>query len=156
MPEGKYAKYVSRVVDSSKVSFAGHKPSGSILGPLYSLLGEGVMPAADMRIVVRHVLKDRTSKEFPDNIDRHTHDVSKAYVILSEGPEYLSADITLGDETYSVTAPGAVFVPPGVEHNIKLTGGHGFVMVIMPMTGTYNEHTFPVDNAGHTKQGESK
>jgi hypothetical protein len=148
MGNKKYEKFVSKVKDTTGTALASHKPTGGELGPLYTLLGENVMPESDLRVVVRHVLKDRVISEYPDYIDEHVHDVSKAYVILSEDPGDLEANITLGGELYQIKSPAAVFVPPYVEHNVKITKGHGFLMIIMPMKGTYNEHTFPIKKAG--------
>ena len=140
----KYEKYISKVKDSTSKSLTSHKPTGADLGPLYTLLGEDVMPDSDIRVVARHILKDRTSSKYPDYVDQHTHDVSKGYIILSEDTGNLEAKVTLGEEKYTIKSPAAVFVPPGVEHDIKITKGHGFLLIIMPMKGNYNEHTFPV------------
>lgn len=144
MEERKYEKYISKVKDTTQRSLESHKPTGAELGPLYTLLGEDVMPDSDIRIVVRHILKERASKEYPDYVDRHIHDVSKAYVFLSEEPGNLEADVALGKEKYRIKSPASVFVPPGLEHNVKITNGHGFMLIIMPMKGSYNDHTFPV------------
>ncbi|MDI7259498.1 MAG: hypothetical protein QME90_06220 [Thermodesulfobacteriota bacterium] len=144
MEDKKYEKYVSKVKDATQDFLQSHKPTGAELGPFYILLGEDVMPDSDMRVAVRHVLKGRVIAEYPDYVDRHTHDVSKGYIFLSEEPDSLEADVTLGKEKYSVKSPAAVYVPPGLEHDMKITKGHGFLIIIMPMKGTYNEHTFPV------------
>lgn len=144
MGNKKYEKCISTVKDITKVALASHKPTGAELGPLYTLLGHEVMPDSDLRVVVRHVLSERSSSQYPDYIDEHIHDVSKAYVILSEEPGNLEADLTLGDEKYTLRSPAAAFVPVGVTHNVRVTKGHGFLIIVMPMKGTYNEHTFPV------------
>lgn len=144
MESKKYEKYISKVKDATLQSLTSHKPTGADLGPLYTLLGEDVMPDSDIRVVVRHVLKNRASSKYPDYVDKHTHDVSKGYLILSEDPGNLEANVTLGEEKYTIKSPAAVFVPPDVEHDIKITKGHGFLLIIMPMKGNYNEHTFPV------------
>lgn len=143
-----YEKYVSRVKDATNSFLQSHKPTGAELGPFYILLGEDVMPDSDTRVVVRHVLKGRAEAKYPDYVDRHIHDVNKSYVILSEEPEGIEADVTLGEERYSIKSPAAVLVPAGVEHDVKITKGHGFLMIIMAMKGTYNEHTFPIKKEG--------
>lgn len=144
MENEKYGKYVSRGIEGITQNLVGHKPASAELGPIYILLGENVVPDSDIRVAVRQILKERPKSEYPDHIDHHTHDVSKAYIILSEDPGNLEADVTLGKTRYTIKSPAAAFVPAGVEHNLKITKGHGFLIVIMPMKGTYNEHTFPI------------
>jgi mannose-6-phosphate isomerase-like protein (cupin superfamily) len=149
MEHNKYEKYISKGGEyTTQKPLSSHKPTGAELGPLYTLLEESIIPNSGIRVAVRHILKGRTIHEYPDHIDPHIHDVSKAYVILSEDAGNLEADVTLGKEKYAIKSPAAAFVPAGLEHNIKITKGHGFLIVVMPMKGTYNEHTFPVSKDG--------
>ncbi len=115
-----------------------------MFGPRFRLFWDNTVPEADIKVLVRHVLKDRASSEYPDIVERHVHDVSKAYLVLSEEPEGLEIEVTLGDEDYVVKSPGMVFVPPGVEHHIRISKGYGFYILVMPAKGTYDDHTFPV------------
>jgi hypothetical protein len=140
----KYGKYISKGIDTTKSFLESHSPTGAKLGPAYTLLGEEVIPDSDVRVAVRQILRERISSEYPDYIGPHIHDVSKAYIILSEVPEDIEADVTLGEEEYTIKSPAAVFVPVGVEHKIRIKKGNGFMIIIMPTKGTYNEHTFPV------------
>ena len=144
MEEKKYEKYISKVKDATKISFESHKLIGVELGPVYTLLGEDVMPDSDIRVAVCYVLKGRVNSSYSDYVDLHTHDVSEGYVFLSEEPKNLETDVRLSEELYQIKSPVAVFVPPGVKHKFKITKEHGFLITIFPMKGSYNEHTFPV------------
>jgi len=144
MKEKEFAKFISTPSGTDQGSRKAHKSTGSKLGPVYTLLGEEVIPGSDIRVIVRHVLKDREEVEYPNYVEEHVHDVSKAYIILSEDPGSLEADIVLGKDRYEIKSPTAIYVPAGIEHNVQITKGHGFLIMVMPGKGTYDEHTFPV------------
>jgi mannose-6-phosphate isomerase-like protein (cupin superfamily) len=139
----KYERYVSDAVPPALSKLVAHRASGGELGPLYVLLGEATVPASEMRVVVRHVSRTRDAGAYPDNIDVHYHDVPQAYLFLP-GPDVpLEVDFDMEEEQYRIHAPGAIFVPAGVVHKIRVCGGSGYVVVIMNISDSYNSHTFP-------------
>ena len=145
MRERKYGRYISRMsgtADTKEGVLKFHKSGVDKLGPRYKLMWDDVIPDSNIKVIVRRVQKG--TSEFPEIMDRHIHDVSKAYVFLSEDPEGLEEEVTLGDEKYTVKSPAAVFVPAGIEHDTKILKGYGFHIVIMAAEGNYDEHTFPV------------
>ncbi len=144
MKEKEFAKFISSPTGTDEGCRKAHKSTGSKLGPVYTLLGEEIIPGSDIRVIVRHVLRDRGVDEYPSYVEEHIHDVGKAYVILSENPGDIEAEIVLGKEKYEIKSPTAVYVPAGIEHNVRITKGHGFLIMVMPGKGTYDEHTFPV------------
>lgn len=76
---------------------------------------------------------------------RHPEGSEELYLVVGE-PGAITAEITLGDsdemEIYTVTSPGAVFIPAGVTHSIKpvkMTPGKigGIIAVVHNATGEY-------------------
>jgi hypothetical protein len=143
MIDRKFKKYISRGKDTTEKPLTSHKPIDAELGPVYTLLGEEVMPDSAIRVTVRHFLGRKSNAGYPDYVDPHIHDVNQSYILLSEQPGNLEAVVTMGEEKYTLKSPAAAFIPAGVIHSIKVSKGHGFLISIMPMEGNYNEHTFP-------------
>jgi 2-isopropylmalate synthase len=145
MEQRKYEKFISGITDTTDTTagfIEGHGSGTDSLGPRYRLLWDNIVPDSDIKVLVRHILG--ISSEYPDYVERHIHDVSKVYILLSEEPGTLEEEVTLGDEKYAVKSPAAIFVPAGLEHHIKFMKGHGLHIMVMPTKGSYNEHTFPV------------
>jgi len=146
MADKKYEKYISRIADptaKAEGDLVAHRGGYEILGHSFKLLWDNVVPESDIQVLVLHIVKGITT-EYPDFVDRHIHDVSKAYILLSEEPGTLEEEITLGDEKYLVKSPAAIFIPAGLEHHVKFLRGHGLHIMVMPTKDSYNAHTFPV------------
>jgi len=65
----------------------------------------------------------------------HKHDAPEIYIFIGED-EAIVAEVTLGDETYEVSSPGCVYIPPGLPHAIqpvraKAGKSAGFIPVVL-------------------------
>lgn len=49
----------------------------------------------------------------------HSHECPEIYLAVSPNRGDMVFEITLGDETYTVESPIAVFIPSGVKHKFK-------------------------------------
>jgi len=57
-------------------------------------------------------------------VEAHTHEEPEVNIIMSDGE--LVYEIGLGDETYTVTAPAAIWIPPGLSHSANVIRGSGY------------------------------
>lgn len=89
-----------------------------------------------VRITTRQV-KD-VPKEVPDYVELHTHDVDQIFVFFGEpdNEESLEVQFVFEDEVYNIKSPMTVYVPKGVPHTQKVTGGSGRYITIL-MQGSY-------------------
>ncbi len=71
-------------------------------------------------VKIRVVAQDCSKMVNKPHSDPHTHDVSQVYLSITESPGDLGFEIVLGDETYVVESPFAVFIPAGVIHAHKV------------------------------------
>lgn len=86
---------------------------------------------------------DRVSQSQPDYVDEHIHSVDSLYVFIGEGEEIqgLTALIRMGDQEIEVESPGTMFIPAGIRHSCKITGGHGIFLTLV-LSGDYEACTF--------------
>jgi len=124
---GQYEKLIVKPFDWEDRDLVFHSSSGlGELGPLIAFLNREMVDGADLNIFVHHI--EVKGDEGPDYVDVHTHDVSQAYVFPEEGLEF---EVILGEETYTAKSPATVFIPPGLEHNLKILRGKGIEVCIL-------------------------
>ena len=68
-------------------------------------------------------------------VEPHQHEVPEINLILADPGQELEYRFGVGDETYVVEAPAAVWVPPNTAHTAEVVKGSGyFVCVILAST----------------------
>jgi mannose-6-phosphate isomerase-like protein (cupin superfamily) len=87
-------------------------------------------------------------KDIAIRLDRavpHKHDFDEMYLMIGD-PQAITFEVILGDETYQVSTPSAVYIPKGTPHAIRpvdatvgLSGG----LIPVCLNGEYV--TLPVD-----------
>jgi len=124
---GKYERYIIKPFDWGERKLIGHnREAMDKLGPLIAFLNTDMVKETDINIFV-HYIKVKEG-EAPDYVDMHTHDVSQAYVFPEEG---LTFEVTLNDEKYVEDSPACVFIPPGINHTVKMLKGEGIEVSIL-------------------------
>jgi len=124
---GKYEHLIVKPFDWGERDLVFHSKSGlSELGPLIAYLNREMVEGADINIFVHHIeVKDGQA---PDYVDVHTHDCSQAYVFPEPG---LRFEVIFNDEVHQADSPATVFIPPGIEHNLKILSGKGMEVCIL-------------------------
>jgi len=103
------------------------------------LMSKSLVPEADVWIT--HLFASRIPEALAQNIQsfgkasRHKHSAPEIYIFVGD-EDALTAEITLGDETYEVSSPGCVYIPAGLPHSIrpiKAVAGKsaGFIPVVL-------------------------
>lgn len=87
-------------------------------------------------------------KDIAIKMDRavpHKHDFDEMYLMIGD-PQAITFEVMLGDETYQVATPSAVYIPKGIPHAIRpvdatvgMTGG----LIPVCLNGEYV--TLPVE-----------
>lgn len=68
--------------------------------------------------------------------DPHVHDVPEIYLLLSPESGGAVIDVTVEDQRYEVVAPGAFFIPAGLQHHFvtrrAVTGSYCLGVLLGP------------------------
>ena len=88
----------------------------------------------DIALVVTIVrtVKDLVPQE--SYIDPHAHTCDSEFLFIGDNDDLtgLTAQVWLGDETFVIESPAAVFIPKDVVHNVKLVSGSGkFINIVL-------------------------
>ena len=76
----------------------------------------------------------------PAYVEPHAHRCDSKMLFLGDGArlEGLSAEVMLNGELYPIASPACVFIPTGLPHAVRLTGGSGkFINTVLHPN--YNE-----------------
>lgn len=110
-------------------------------GLRYLGIDKTVWADSPIYIAVRKVRN--VSQNQPEYIDVHMHSVDSLYLFIgeNEGLKGLKGVVRIEDRENKVESPVTVFIPKGVRHSYKLTGGSGIYVSIL-LDGDYNGNTF--------------
>lgn len=104
---------------------------GSVNGKGFPILmNSSLVPEANAwvcptLVTAQQVMIDQMKSGAAPKANPHTHDEDEMYIVFGE-EDAVRIKITLGDEEYEVSSPGAVYIPAGLPHSIcasKLTVG---------------------------------
>jgi 2-isopropylmalate synthase len=109
-------------------------------GERYLAIDGSLLERAPIYIAIRKVADVREDQA--EYIDWHMHEVDSLYVLIGngEGMRGLRGLIRYGEEQRVLESPITVFIPKGVAHSYKLTGGSGTYLSIV-LSGDYNGTT---------------
>jgi 2-isopropylmalate synthase len=95
-----------------------------------------LLPEADCYVMLRTA--HDVQPDQPKYVDAHAHNVSSIYLFFGNTPDLggLTAEVILDGEKHVVHAPASVFIPKGVVHSYRLTGGSGYFLHTV-MKGDY-------------------
>lgn len=136
-----YERYVVRPKTRPKGALAFHNDAAAAPGTPLVLMNQSLVEDADVVINARLVEGPPPPSDTAP-VDLHRHDVSQTYVLLSERRGTLTAELVIEGEKFSLASPVSAFIPAMARHSLRITGGPGTVVVLMPLKGDYNEHTF--------------
>lgn len=97
-------------------------------GPRLLHLSDKLVPGADVFITSRSVTALGGPAE--PNVLPHRHHVSQTYLFFSPDGT-LEVEVELEGSRTLVRAPASVFIPPGVEHALRILRGTGTVLSIV-------------------------
>ncbi len=69
---------------------------------------------------IRVAAKDCSKMVNRPHADPHHHEVPEVYLAITEYPGDMQFEILLGEESYIVDSPCAVFIPAGLRHAFKV------------------------------------
>ena len=70
---------------------------------------------------------------------KHKHTAPEVYLVLGE-QDAITAEVMLGDETYEVSSPAAVYIPAGLPHGVRplrAEAGKAAAFVPIVLAGAY-------------------
>lgn len=107
-------------------------------GDRYVFIDQKKLPEADFYTIVR-TAKDVQSNQV-EYIDRHSHNCDSYYLFIGDNPDLtgVQAEVAIGDKISQIESPTSVYIPQGILHHYRLTGGSGKFFSIVPK-GNYNE-----------------
>lgn len=125
------------------------------------LMNQGLVQEAKAWVCPTLVLATEESKKRIDagegpKATLHVHDADEMYLVLGE-KDVFRIKVTLGEDTYEVSSPGAVYIPAGLPHSIecsKLTVGKyaGSCQVVLDedyKTFPVSENSLKIKNTEH-------
>ena len=136
-----YERYVVAPKERPKGALAFHNDAAAAPGTPLVLMNQSLVADADV-VVNARIVEGPPPVSDVAPVDLHRHDVSQTYVLLSETPGTLTAELVIERETFKLASPISAFIPAMARHSLRVTGGPGTVLVVMPLKGDYNEHTF--------------
>jgi hypothetical protein len=90
--------------------------------PYPVLMGKELVPEAKawaLYLFIKEITQEM--KDIAIGTDRatlHTHDFDEMYLMIGE-EKAITFEVMLGEETYRVDTPGAVYIPHGLAHGIR-------------------------------------
>jgi len=116
-------------------------------GQKYLVLADSVVAGSPIYVALRRV--NVVPAEQPRWLDPHEHTCNSFYVFIGDGPVLagLDAMVTLGEDTFPVSAPSAVLVPPRSLHHYWYTAGSGWYLQ-MTLSPEYTASLVPPDEMG--------
>lgn len=110
-------------------------------GLRFLALDKGLMKKAPVYIAVRRVRKVKENQ--PEYIDYHIHSVDSLYLFIGDEDNLkgLQAIVRIDNSERRIESPMTVFIPKGLKHSYKMTGGSGLYISIL-LDGDYNDNTY--------------
>ena len=129
-------QYVTKAVRSESLPQPGTRPTRpGVKLPverwLFVCPEKGLLPEAKIYVAVHNAQK--LPKEIPDYQIPHINPHLEIYIALGEKPDLtgLRGQIKLEGRVFTFKSPCAIVLPPGVNHEHKLTGGRGKFVVLL-------------------------
>lgn len=115
-------------------------------GLRYLAIDKSLCEETPLYIAIRCV--KNVKRDQPEYVDWHIHSADSLYLFIGDDDELegLRAVVRIEDEERAIESPMTVFIPKGLRHSYRMTGGSGIYVSIL-LNGDYNGHTFD----GNTK-----
>ncbi len=109
-------------------------------GLRYLAIDKSLCEKAAIYIAIRRVYDVKHDQ--PEYIDKHIHSVDSLNLFIGDDDKLkgLRATVRIEDHEREIESPMTVFIPKGLYHNYKMTGGSGIFVNIL-LAGDYNGHT---------------
>ena len=90
--------------------------------PYPVLMGKELVPEANawaLYLFIKEITEElKTMAIGKDRATPHMHDYDEMYLMIGE-EKAITFEVLLGNETYEVSTPAAVYIPKGTPHGIK-------------------------------------
>ena len=111
-------------------------------------------PDADIYVAI-HEAKDLPAT-VPDYQVPHCHNTDEFYYFIGNNPDLsgLEGQIIFEGKVHKIVSPACVYIPTGVVHEYKVTGGAGTVTVLFRSRGYTHEDREPDSSKGERDFGK--